>query len=357
MKDSLKHFKRLMPDKASCDVKHLIDGTFLAFNSARLREACHVFVEKYACENVTIGVSVAGALTPAGLGVSCLVPLMQHGLIDWMVMTGANLYHDLHFALWQELHIGYPAINDCELKNAGIVRIYDIFFKNDVLFKADKYTRDFCRSLGSRGQIGSAEFHYLLGDYLLNKYDKYADYSVLMTATKLGIPIFTSSPGDSTLGMNMAAVALEGYNLNFDVTLDVNQSAAIVHYAKKNSGLSGLLMLGGGSPKNFMLQTAPYIQEVLLLEDTGHDYFIQFTDAHPDTGGLSGATPSEAVSWGKVTPEMLPHTVVCYGDSTVYLPLFTAYTFESVQKRPFKRLYNQLDRIITGLETDLLKNH
>ena len=352
MIDPLNSFKYLLPKKASGRVRELIEGTFLAYNSARLREACRVFEERYTSSDVTVGVSAAGALTPAGLGGSCLVPLMDAGLIDWMVMTGANIYHDLHFALGQPLHIGSPAVNDCELREAGIVRIYDILFRSEVLFEADAYIRDFCRSLGDVVHIGSAQFHYLLGKKLLEEYSTNRERSVLMAAAEHGIPLYTSSPGDSTIGMNMASIALEGIDIDFDVALDVNQTAAIVHRAKKMGGFSGVLLLGGGSPKNFVLQTAPYIQEVLMLDDSGHDFFIQFTDARPDTGGLSGATPSEAVSWGKITPEKLPDSVVCYGDTTVYLPLLTAYILESYITRTHKRLYDHLETMVEELQTD-----
>ncbi len=355
MSDTLNRYKILKPAKAFGSVTDIIDNTFLAYNSARLREACNIFAKKFTSERVTVGVSCAGALTPAGIGGSCLVPLMEAGLIDWMVMTGANLYHDLHFALGQNLHIGDPALNDCDLREEGIVRIYDILFKADVLYEADKYVRSFCASLVRRGNIGSAEFHHLLGKRLLEEHSDNRALSVLMTAAALDIPIFTSSPGDSTLGMNMAALALEGNTIDFDVVLDVNQSSAIVYGAKKDSGYSAVLLLGGGSPKNFLLQTEPYLQEILNLPDIGHDYFIQFTDARPDTGGLSGATPSEAVSWGKVVPEMLPDTVVCYGDTTVYLPLMTAYMLESGVARPQKRLYSRLDELYALLKRDYEK--
>src|SRR5438552_4718041 len=145
--------------------------------------------------------------------------------------------------------------------------------------------------------------------------------SVLAAAYRHGVPIFTSSPGDSSIGMNLAALQLEGSQLRIDPLRDVNQSAAIVWDAKTGGGLSSVFILGGGSPKNFMLQTEPQIQEVLGLAEAGHDYFLQFTDARPDTGGLSGATPAEAESWGKLDPQKLPDAVVCYTDSTIALPL------------------------------------
>ena len=156
------------------------------------------------------------------------------------------------------------------------------------------------------------------------------------------MPIFTSSPGDSSIGMNLAALQLEGSALRIDPLRDVNQSAAIVYDAKK-AGRSGVLILGGGSPKNFILQTEPQIQEVLGLEESGHDYFLQVTDARPDTGGLSGATPQEAMTWGKVDPEQLPDTVTCYLDSTVALPLLTAYALANRSHAPPRRLMDRLD--------------
>jgi deoxyhypusine synthase len=358
MSGPLDRFPRLMPGPiGACRVKDLVDRTFLAYNSARLREACRLFAGRYALPETTVGVSAAGALTPAGLGASCIAPLMRAGLIDWMVLTGANLYHDLHFALGQPLHAGSHLVDDRELRAEGIVRIYDILFESSVLFEADAYVRDFCCSLGPRGRIGSAEFHHLLGRKLLDDSPANRDLSILMTAAELGIPLFTSSPGDSTLGMNMAAVALSGADIDFDDTLDVNLTAAIVYGAKKAGGQSGVLLLGGGSPKNYILQTEPYIQEILMLPESGHDYFIQFTDARPDTGGLSGATPSEAVSWGKIDPEQLPGTVVCYGDTTVFLPILAAYAFESGAGRPQKRLYDRLEGLLADLRNDAARKN
>src|SRR5262249_51527649 len=164
---------------------------------------------------------------------------------------------------------------------------------------------------------------------------------LLAAACRCGVPVFTSSPGDSSIGMNLAALQLEGCKLRIDPLYDVNQSAALVYAAKKR-GRSAVFILGGGSPKNFMLQTEPQIQEVLGLPESGHDYFLQVTDARPDTGGLSGATPQEAMTWGKVDPGQLPDTVTCYLDSTVALPLITAYALTTHQPRPLRRLMDQL---------------
>ena len=177
------------------------------------------------------------------------------------------------------------------------------------------------------------------------------------------------SPGDSSIGMNVAAKALQGNKLAFDPSLDVNETAAIVLAAKrgqvnaklskkkkKQKGLSAVFILGGGSPKNFMLQTEPQIQEVLGIDERGHDYFLQVTDARPDTGGLSGATPGEAVSWGKVDPDRLPDAVVCYIDSTVALPLITAYALTRHEPREPKRLYEKREQFMSLLLSEYKKS-
>jgi deoxyhypusine synthase len=172
---------------------------------------------------------------------------------------------------------------------------------------------------------------------------------VLSVAHECGVPIYTSSPGDSSIGMNVAEQALAGSRLRFDVSVDVNETAAIVFHAKAGGGKSGVLLIGGGSPKNFVLQTEPQIQEVLGISEKGHDYYLQITDARPDTGGLSGATPAEAVSWGKVDPDKLPGTVVCYLDNTVALPLLAAYALARHRPRPLKRLYDRRETMMGAL--------
>jgi len=143
--------------------------------------------------------------------------------------------------------------------------------------------------------------------------------------------------------------------LIFDVNRDVNQTAAIVYEGKSSGHKSSVFILGGGSPKNFMLQTEPQIQEVMGVEEKGHDYFLQCTDARPDTGGLSGATPAEAVSWGKVDPDSLPDCVVAYVDSTIALPLLTAYCLSRTRPRKLKRLYDRRDEILNKLKAQYLK--
>ena len=199
--------------------------------------------------------------------------------------------------------------------------------------------------------MSTAEFHTMVGKAVHEREQALGlgTVSMLSAAWQCGVPIYTSSPGDSSIGMNVAAVALEGNLLQFDVNADVNETAALVLDAKLKGGRSAVWIIGGGSPKNFILQTEPQIQEVLGIDERGHDYFLQITDARPDTGGLSGATPAEAVSWGKIDPDQLPDAVVCYTDSTIALPLLTAYVLDRVGSRPLKRLADRRGEMMQQL--------
>ncbi len=329
----------------------LIDSAFLSYNGGRLREGCQLYAQRMLAPDCTVGLALSGALTPAGLGMSCLVPLVEAGFIDWIISTGANLYHDTHYALGMDLYQAGPSLPDLELRENQVIRIYDIVFDYENLLGTDKFYRTLLRADAFQHTFSTAEFHNLVGKYLNEREEQTGlkGKCLLAAAYRAGVPIYTSSPGDSSIGMNIAALQLEGYKLNIDPFRDVNQTAAIVWEAKANGGTSGVFILGGGSPKNFMLQTEPQIQEVLGLAESGHDYFLQFTDARPDTGGLSGATPSEAMTWGKVDPDKLPGTVTCYVDSTLSLPLITAYAMTRVQPRPLKRYIDKLPELTRKL--------
>ncbi len=334
--------RRIRPDMT---VVELIDEQYQAYNAARLNEAARLYVEKMLSpeEDVTIGLTMAGALTPAGLG-GCLISLMENGFIDFIVSTGANLYHDMHHALAMSLHRGDFRLDDTKLQEEGVIRIYDILFEDKVLLDTDAFVRESLTSLPNR-PISTAELHHHLGTQLLKAGVK-PEYSVLAQAAAWNVPIYTSSPGDSSIGMNVARNALDGSKLTLDPLADVNETTAIVLSATRN----GVIILGGGSPKNFYLQTQPQLWEVLGINKGGHDYFIQITADAPHWGGLSGATPSEAVSWGKIKPDHLNDTVVIYGDSTIALPLLSAYAISKAQPRPRKELFARREELLATLK-------
>src|SRR6185295_11551781 len=346
--------KRIQPKNLTGKEKlsYIIDEVFLAYNSARLREACQLFAQKMLEPDVTIGMSFSGALTPAGLGCSSIVPLIKAGFVDWIVSTGAILYHDMHFALNYPVRQGDFRMDDTELRDNDIVRVYDVLIGySDGLMATDDILRDILIQPEFQKEMGTAELHYLLGKYCAEWERKAGlkDVSVLAAAYRAGVPCYTSSPGDSTIGMNVAGVELRGNKLRINPSIDVNESTAYVLAAKRAGGRSGVVLWGGGSPKNFMLQTEPQIQEVLRIKEVGQDFFIQVTDARPDTGGLSGATPGEAVSWGKVDPTKLPDAVVVYTDTTIAMPILTHYALANHKPRKLKRLYDQRGKMMRAL--------
>lgn len=361
MSDYLNHISRhrIAPPAVTGAVSaaDLIDQAFLSYNGGRLRELCQVFVRKMLEPGCTVGLTISGALTPAGLGMSCLIPLIRAGFVDWIVSTGANLYHDTHYALDLPLHQSVPGLDDFALREHDIIRIYDIVFEYSTLLDTDAFYRELLKDEAFARPMGTAEFHHEVGKYLHGRSAALGGtpgHSLLAAAYEAGVPIYTSSPGDSSIGMNLAALSLGGANLHIDTLRDVNETAAIVYHAKRDGGGSGVLILGGGSPKNFILQTEPQIQEVLGLDESGHDYFLQVTDARPDTGGLSGATAHEAMTWGKVDPDRLPDAITCYADSTIALPLLTAYALARREPRPLKRLYDHREAMYESLKAAYL---
>jgi len=277
---------------------------------------------------------------------------MERGLVDFLISTGANLYHDLHYALNFTLRRGSPFLDDRDLYEEGVIRIYDVLFPASVLLETDQYVRDFLARSGLDGPIATSELHLRLGQDLLARQPGCEAFSVVAAAAQCGVPIYTSSPGDSSIGMNVAYHELiNGSGLMIDPNRDVNEVCAIVLAGTKN----GCVILGGGSPKNFYLQAQPTLWEVYGIPKGGNDYFIQITTDQVVWGGLSGATPAVTVSWGKVNPGVLPDTVVAYADSTIAFPLFCEYAVGSPNgRRERKRLVDRRDALVARLKDQAL---
>ncbi|HPV42970.1 MAG TPA: deoxyhypusine synthase [Spirochaetota bacterium] len=362
--------KRILPKPISkdTDIVTLIDNMD-AYNGGRLRAACQLLKDRYCHDDVTVGLSLAGALTPAGLGPSAIIPLMNHGFVDWITATGANMYHDLHFAFNLPMFRGSHTVDDTDLREKGVTRIYDILFDyEDVLMETDRILRKIMVRPEFQKEMGTREFYHHLGK-VLDEYEKkngLGEVSILAAAYRNGIPVFTSSPGDSTIGMNVAGLELlaeaagllDKFKLKINPSIDVNDSTAIILNAKNyEKGKTGVILIGGGSPKNFMLQTEPQIQEVLMIPEVGQDYDINITDARPDTGGLSGAPPSEAASWGKIDPTKLDETVTAYLDVTVAVPLMVAYVCKATKPKKLKRLYDRGEELHQKLIKSYLENN
>jgi deoxyhypusine synthase len=355
--------RRIKPEPitGAYTITELIEKTFNAYNAGRVKDACKLLVRKYAAPDVTIGMSLAGALTPAGMQ-SSIIALMEHGFVDWIVATGANMYHDMHYAFNLPLFEGTPHVDDCALREAGVTRIYDVLFDyEDVLMETDRRLRRILVRPEFQHEMGTQEFYNILGGVLdeCERENNTGRVSILAAAYRAGIPVFTSSPGDSTIGMNVAGLELlsDKFRLRINPSIDVNESTAIILNAKKfEKGRTAVILVGGGSPKNFMLQTEPQIQEILRIKEAGQDYFIQITDARVDTGGLSGATPKEAVTWGKIDPESVSSSVIVYADCTIVMPLLAAYVLQNAKPKQLRRLYDRRAELFAQLRQAYFEN-
>ncbi|HYG69619.1 MAG TPA: deoxyhypusine synthase [Anaeromyxobacteraceae bacterium] len=323
-----------------------------AFNGGRLAEGCDLF-GRMIDSDATIALTVTGAMAPAGMG-GAIQAMIEAGFVDLIVATGANLYHDLHFALKLPVVQGHFQVDDKELYRAGIERIYDVFITEDSLLDTDAFVREALEKAPPelRGNISTPQLHNYLGHLVLQN-APLPQKSWVATAAKYDVPIFTSSPGDSSIGMNVAAMKLRGGPTTIDPDLDVLQSTAIVFDAKVN----GVVILGGGSPKNFYLQTQPTLWQILDLNRGGHEFVLQISTDSPQWGGLSGATPSEAISWGKVQAEMMKNHVVVYSDTTIAAPIVFSYALATRKKREPKRLYQRLPKLYDALRKAHQKKH
>jgi deoxyhypusine synthase len=323
-----------------------------AFNGGRLAEGCDLF-GRMIDDQATVALTVTGAMAPAGMG-GAIQAMIEAGFVDAIIATGANLYHDLHFALKLPVVQGHFHVDDNELYQAGIERIYDIFITEESLLDTDAFVREALEKAPPelRGRIGTTKLHHYLG-HLVLQHAPHPEKSWVATAAKYEVPIFTSSPGDSSIGMNVAAMKLRGGETTIDPDIDVLESTAIVFDAKVN----GVVILGGGSPKNFYLQTQPTLWQILDLNRGGHDYVLQISTDSPQWGGLSGATPSEAISWGKVQANQLKNHVVVYSDATVAAPIVFSYALATRKKREPKRLFRRLPEMYERLRKAHQKKH
>jgi deoxyhypusine synthase len=323
-----------------------------AFNGGRLAEGCDLF-GRMIDSNATIALTVTGAMAPAGMG-GAIQAMIEAGFVDLVIATGANLYHDLHFALELPVVQGHFHVDDKELYQAGIERIYDIFITEDSLLDTDAFVREALEKAPPelRRTICTPQLHHYLGQ-LVRQQAPLPEKSWVATAAEYDVPVFTSSPGDSSIGMNVAAMKLRGGETTIDPDLDVLLSTAIVYDADVN----GVVILGGGSPKNFYLQTQPTLWQILDLNRGGHEYVLQISTDSPQWGGLSGATPSEAISWGKVQAGMLKNHVVVYSDTTIAAPVVFSYALSTRKKRKPKRLFRRLPELYRALEKAHHKKH
>lgn len=334
------------------NVADMIDHCFghSGFNGRRLAEACELYAHMLKGDT-TVGVTLSGAMTPIGMQ-GVLISLIEAGFVDWIISTGANLYHDMHRAYNFPVKQGHWAVDDNELADVGVARIYDTYIEEvGTLQATDKLIWHAIRQIDHSRPMSTAFFHWHLGQFIW-KTAPAPQKSLVAVAQKYDVPIYTSSPGDSSIGMNLIVPRLFGEELQLDALVDVIETAAIVRAATKN----GVVEVGGGSPKNFYLQTQPTLHQILYdMTGGGHDYFIQLTTDAPHWGGLSGATPQEARSWGKIKDAHRDNVVV-YSCASLTLPLMAQYALVRCKPRKFKRLFGQIEGHVASLTREARRN-
>lgn len=321
------------------------------FNARRLAEAAEMF-KKMIDSDATVCLTISGAMSPIGLG-GCISTLIEKGFVDWIITTGANAYHDLHFAYGLPVRQGHFNVDDDILYSKQIVRIYDVYIKEiETLQKQDDIIQNEIAKINvedSTLSLSSSDISFYLGKAASNN-SHFPEKSFMVSAYSNNVPVYIPSITDSSIGMNMLPLLFESKLPNYNLVSDIAESAAILWKSK----LSGGIELGGGVPKNFFQQTGPTLYQILKIQEGGHDYVIQLTDARPDTGGLSGATIQEGKSWGKIKSS---HTgnVIVYGDSSVYFPILCSYVLSECQQRKPKQLYNLKNQYVREMKSEYLK--
>lgn len=325
------------------DVSELI-GLYASagYNARKLGEAAELFY-RMIDDDATICLTISGAMTPIGYG-GLVKELIEKGFVDWVITTGANVYHEDHFAWDLPVRQGHHQVDDDVLHNKDIVRIYDVFIKGEgTLQEQDKVLQEAFKNELQGVGFTTAEFTRIIGRHA--KQSKYPDRSFIAAAYEYDVPVYISTLKDSSLALDLIPLRLQGKQFLLDFVREITEQAAIVY----NSDKAGALEIGGGVPKNTVQQTGPALDQILHVNHGGLNYIIQLTDARPDTGGLSGATLQEGKSWGKVKTSH-ENLVTVYGDASISFPLLCLYAISKHEPRKHKRLYNKLEDYYENLK-------
>jgi deoxyhypusine synthase len=292
----------------------------ISFQGRNLAQAFEIW-QNMLKDKTTIFFGLAGAMVPAGMR-KLIVYLINQRLIDCIVSTGANLFHDCAETLGYYHWKGSPQVDDVSLWKEGIDRIYDTFAVESEFRKTDEFIENCVKELDQEHEYTTRELHYFLGKKLS---ETCKEEGILSSAFKKKVPIFCPALADSSIGIAVALGRFRKSNkVTFDIIRDILESAYIV----RESVNTGVIYIGGGTPKNFIQQAMVVSNYLYQKEETGHKYAIQITADAPHWGGLSGCTFEEAKSWGKIAEKALKVSVHC--DATIALPVLVAGLTEMV---------------------------
>ncbi len=333
----------LTPDTTIEDLVEIFSKT--GYNARQLGRAAKMWAEMIR-NDATICLTVSGAMTPVGHG-GIIQTLIERGMIDWIITTGANVYHEEHFAWGLPMKQGHFDVDDAVLYEKEIVRIRDIYIKfYETLEVQDQVVQKTFKQRLTDAPFTTAEFCNVIGR-TTREFAPHAEKSFVVSAYEHGVPLYISTLKDSSLALNLAVHRLRGKEYSLDIVREIIEQAAIVY----DSAKSGIVELGGGVPKNAAQQTGPLLDQILRRGDGGQDYVVQVTDARPDTGGLSGATLEEGKSWGKIK-DSHKGTATVYADATIAFPIMALYVLSTRQSRKPKRLYDRLGTMYDRLKDD-----
>jgi len=331
---------KITPDMEINDLVEIFAST--GYNARQLGEAAKLYC-KMIEDDATICLTVAGAMTPVGFG-GLFKTLIERGFVDWIISTGANVYHEDHFAWNLPVKQGHFDVDDMILYGKDIVRIRDVYIKgSNTLTAQDKITEQMAHD-SFNAPFTTAEFSNVMGRYSKEK-SKHPEKSFVVSAYDYDVPIYISTLKDSSLALDLVRLRLKNKIFNLDFVREIIEQAAIVYHAKK----TGIVELGGGVPKNTAQQTGPILDQILGLDHGGQNYIVQITDARPDTGGLSGATLQEGKSWGKIK-DAREDVITVYADATIAFPIMCLYVLSNEKPRRPKRLYKKLGQYSKTLE-------
>lgn len=338
--------------KFKSTIEDIIDNFERTGLEARNISAGAKLFKKMIDKNDTIWLGISGIGIVEGLG-GYVIDLMKAGFVDAICSTGAQVYHDAHFAFGLPIVQGSPNVDDNLLDGDGTTRIYDTNIRlKETLIEQDKIIKEFAKELAKKlnGKIiSSADYNYELGKYLMGN-SPYPEKSFIASAAKEGVPVFWDSEGNHSIGMNNAALYLDKINADPSPSRSLLEAAAINYY---NPQL-GFFELGGGGPKNWIQQISLMISQILGIEFEGADRGIQITTANERDGGLSGCTFSEGVTWGKYK-DAKKGLVQIWGEYSFIAPLLIGYVLENCQPRNLKRLFNIKDTLYERMKAELIE--
>ncbi len=340
----------------------VILGAFPAYVGRQERTAFEL-MKRSVADDAAVFLTLSGAMTPAGLHQSCLIPLLERGIIDCITTTGANLYHDAHRVIGHRIREIDPNAGDLALRLARIIRIYDLGFDEDVLLETDKLFSALLQKPAFQKRMTTPELHWLLGRemWAIERALGVKEPSLLSVAYRLGVPIFVGAVQDGSIFLNIVKLRRllgDAFKLEIDVNDDVFEMGAVQHHCfatlKKPMAI---WILGGGVPKNYTLQGEPLLDQILGVPTHGFDIDVQFCVDPVDNGALSSCPAGEGHTWGKVSAESVARgSVYCHTDVTAVFPWLTyALLSDPAMKKAPLRLFDDRTTAVANLDRAVQK--